>query len=169
MTVSDALNQKLGLTGITFKHNLNKSELFQEAIANDRGRVRLDGPMTSVRLCDQIRRQRSSRLLHRSNLHRPPGERHFMVAWPELRAKCGGKTTCKSTTRTSLKAYFAAWWNSATNAVGICTSGRVCRGDLYAVPYRFVGEYATHAMFAHNMFPKSWAALKTSKANAGQC
>ncbi|MGB1876688.1 MAG: phosphoenolpyruvate carboxykinase (ATP), partial [Rhodospirillaceae bacterium] len=25
----------------------------------------------------------------------------------------------------------------------------------YAVPYRFVGEYATHAMFAHNMFPKS--------------
>ena len=24
----------------------------------------------------------------------------------------------------------------------------------YAVPYRFVGEYATHAFFAHNMFPK---------------
>ena len=24
----------------------------------------------------------------------------------------------------------------------------------YSVPYRFVGEFATHAMFAHNMFPK---------------
>ncbi|MFX8778235.1 phosphoenolpyruvate carboxykinase (ATP), partial [Acinetobacter baumannii] len=24
----------------------------------------------------------------------------------------------------------------------------------FAVPYRFVGEYATHASFAHNMFPK---------------
>ena len=24
----------------------------------------------------------------------------------------------------------------------------------YSVPYRFVGEYAVHAMFAHNMFPK---------------
>mgnify|MGYP001804445687 CR=1 FL=1 len=24
----------------------------------------------------------------------------------------------------------------------------------YAVPYRFVGEFATHAMFVHNMFPK---------------
>jgi phosphoenolpyruvate carboxykinase (ATP) len=24
----------------------------------------------------------------------------------------------------------------------------------FALPYRFVGEYATHAMFAHNMFPK---------------
>jgi Phosphoenolpyruvate carboxykinase (ATP) len=24
----------------------------------------------------------------------------------------------------------------------------------FAVPYRFVGEYATHALFAHNMFPK---------------
>jgi len=25
----------------------------------------------------------------------------------------------------------------------------------YAIPYRFVGEYASHAMFAHNMFPKN--------------
>ena len=25
---------------------------------------------------------------------------------------------------------------------------------VYSVPYRFVGEYAVHAMFAHNMFPK---------------
>jgi len=25
----------------------------------------------------------------------------------------------------------------------------------FAVPYRFVGEYATHAMFVHNMFPKN--------------
>ena len=32
----------------------------------------------------------------------------------------------------------------------------VCAGTdpAYAVPYRFVGEYAVHAMFAHNMFPK---------------
>ena len=29
----------------------------------------------------------------------------------------------------------------------------------YAVPYRFVGEYATHALFAHNMFPKNIAGV----------
>ena len=30
----------------------------------------------------------------------------------------------------------------------------------FAVPYRFVGEYATHAMFAHNMFPKDLKGVK---------
>ena len=30
----------------------------------------------------------------------------------------------------------------------------------YAVPYRFVGEYATHAMFTHNMFPKDLAGVE---------
>ena len=30
----------------------------------------------------------------------------------------------------------------------------------FAVPYRFVGEYATHAMFVHNMFPKNLQGVK---------
>jgi phosphoenolpyruvate carboxykinase (ATP) len=30
----------------------------------------------------------------------------------------------------------------------------------FAMPYRFVGEYATHAMFAHNMFPKDLKGVK---------
>ncbi|MGH7225314.1 MAG: phosphoenolpyruvate carboxykinase (ATP) [Gemmataceae bacterium] len=34
----------------------------------------------------------------------------------------------------------------------------------FAVPYRFVGEYATHAMFAHNMFPKDLPGVKDADA-----
>ncbi len=30
----------------------------------------------------------------------------------------------------------------------------------FAIPYRFVGEYAAHAMFAHNMFPKDLPGVK---------
>ena len=30
----------------------------------------------------------------------------------------------------------------------------------FAVPYRFVGEYAAHAMFVHNMFPKNLQGVK---------
>ena len=46
MNFRDALEQKLGLTSVTYKYNLSKDELFHEAIENDRGRVRLDGPDT---------------------------------------------------------------------------------------------------------------------------
>ncbi len=44
MSVDKWLEQKLGLKGQTYKVNLSKKELFHEAIANDRGRVELDGP-----------------------------------------------------------------------------------------------------------------------------
>ena len=33
----------------------------------------------------------------------------------------------------------------------------------YSVPYRFVGEYAVHAMFAHNMFPKSVEGIENAE------
>ena len=44
MSVDNWLEQKLGLKGQTYKVNLSKKELFHEAIANDRGRVEMDGP-----------------------------------------------------------------------------------------------------------------------------
>ncbi|MFX8696293.1 hypothetical protein ABTM58_19545, partial [Acinetobacter baumannii] len=47
MSASDYANQLeqlLGLKSVSFKYNLSKEELFQEAIRNDRGRVRRDGP-----------------------------------------------------------------------------------------------------------------------------
>ena len=34
----------------------------------------------------------------------------------------------------------------------------------FAVPYRFVGEYATHAMFCHNMFPKGLVGVQNVDA-----
>jgi len=44
MSVDKWLEKKLGLKGLKYKHNLSKNQLFHEAIANDRGRVKLDGP-----------------------------------------------------------------------------------------------------------------------------
>jgi len=34
---------------------------------------------------------------------------------------------------------------------------------FYAIPYRFVGEYAVHAMFAHNMFPKDLKGVRDAE------
>jgi len=45
MELREQLGQ-LGLTEVTFEHNLSKEALFHESIANDRGRTRLGGPFT---------------------------------------------------------------------------------------------------------------------------
>ena len=44
MDYAAALEEKLGLKTVTYKHDLSKEELFEAAIANDRGRIRPDGP-----------------------------------------------------------------------------------------------------------------------------
>ena len=36
--------EALGLKSVTYKYDLSKEDLFHEAIRNDRGRVKKDGP-----------------------------------------------------------------------------------------------------------------------------
>lgn len=158
MTVSDALNQKLGLTGITFKHNLNKSELFQEAIANDRGRVRLDGP-------DDERKAYATKLGVNGPLvyytdptctGRPVSDT-FMVAWPEVEDEVWWKDNLQKYDPDKFEGLLRRVVEFCNQRGGHMYVQDVFAGadPSYAVPYRFVGEYATHAMFAHNMFPKA--------------
>ena len=54
MTLQRVLEQKLGLTDVSYKHNLSKEQLFHEAIANDRGRLRIDGPDDEVLRFDNM-------------------------------------------------------------------------------------------------------------------
>ena len=44
MGIEQDLKQLFGLTSVAYKANLSKEELFHAAIANDRGRIRKDGP-----------------------------------------------------------------------------------------------------------------------------
>ena len=47
------LKTLLGLEGVTYKANLSKEALFAEAIANDRGRVKKDGPSNAQKAYDE--------------------------------------------------------------------------------------------------------------------
>src|SRR5258708_1558604 len=47
MTFQADLEKLFGLKNIDYKYNLSKEELFHEAIKNDRGRVRKEGPSTA--------------------------------------------------------------------------------------------------------------------------
>ncbi len=44
MSLNAALKETLGLDGLEYRHDLGKDALFREALANDRGRIRADGP-----------------------------------------------------------------------------------------------------------------------------
>ena len=157
MELNTALERKLGLKGIGLKYNLPKVRLFEEAIANDRGRVRLDGPDTAQK-CFQTSLGAGGPLVFLTDpacTGRPVADT-FAVAWPEVESEIWWKD--------NLSPYDPERYEGLLQRVVEHVNARgkplyvqdVCVGvdPAYAIPYRFVGEYAVHAMFAHNMFPK---------------
>ena len=157
MELKAALERKLGLKGIDFKHNLPKVRLFEEAIANDRGRVRPQGPDTD-RKCFATRLGVGGPLMFYTDptCTGRPVDDTFAVAWPEVEGEVWWKD--------NLRRYDPDKYEGLLRRVAEHVNARgrplyvqdVYAGTdpAYAVPYRFVGEYAVHAMFAHNMFPK---------------
>ena len=157
MELKAALERKLGLKGIDFKHNLPKVRLFEEAIANDRGRVRPQGPDTD-RKCFATRLGVGGPLMFYTDptCTGRPVDDTFAVAWPEVEGEVWWKD--------NLQRYDPDKYEGLLRRVAEHVNARgrplyvqdVYAGTdpAYAVPYRFVGEYAVHAMFAHNMFPK---------------
>jgi phosphoenolpyruvate carboxykinase (ATP) len=157
------LKALLGLEGVTYKANLSKDDLFAEAIANDRGRVKKDGPSNAQKAF-------ATRLGVRGPLvyYTDPdctGRRTkdtFAVGWPEVDGQVWWKP--------DLQKYDPAKYTGLLKRVVEHLNAK--RATLYvkdvfmgadpefAVPYRFVGEYATHAFFAHNMFPKDLPGVK---------
>jgi phosphoenolpyruvate carboxykinase (ATP) len=158
MDLKNALGQKLGLASVTFKHNLTKDVLFHEAIANDRGRVSLDGP-------DDAQKAYPTKLGVNGPLvyytdptctGRPVNDT-FMVAWPEIDDKVWWKDSLKRFDPDKFGGLLRRVVEYLNQRGSTLYVQDVFAGTdpTYAVPYRFVGEYATHAMFAHNMFPKN--------------
>lgn len=157
MSFQDDLRDLLGIDSVQYKYNLSKEELFHEAIANDRGRIRegggddeqkahatalgVDGPL--VYTTDPTCTGR-------------PVQDTFAVAWPEFEETIWWKKDFKKfdpEKYTGLLARVVEHLNE--KGATLYVKDVYCGNDpAYAAPYRFVGEYATHAMFAHNMFPK---------------
>jgi phosphoenolpyruvate carboxykinase (ATP) len=152
-----ALQKLLGLKNVTYRINLSKEELFRAAIANDRGRVTKDGP-------DDAQKAYPTKLGVKGPLvyytdpsctGRPVADT-FAVAWPEVEERLWWKNDFKRFDPTKYTALLQRVVEHLNRkGATLYVKDVYCGYDpAYAVPYRFVGEYATHAMFAHNMFPK---------------
>jgi phosphoenolpyruvate carboxykinase (ATP) len=157
MSFEADLKSLLGLENVEYKYNLGKDELFHEAIAHDRGRIREDGP-------DDEQKAWPTKLGNGGPLvyytdpscTGRPVQDTFGVAWPEFEDQVWWKSDFQKYDpdhyQGLLKRVVA---HLAAKKATLYVKDVYCGTDPeYANPYRFVGEYATHAMFAHNMFPK---------------
>jgi phosphoenolpyruvate carboxykinase (ATP) len=157
MTFQADLAQLLGLTSVTYKYGLEKDELFHEAIANDRGRVRRDGPSdeqkaypTSLGVDGPLVYYTDPDCTGRRT------KDTFAVAWPEVADTIWFKADLSPYDPEAYQGLLARVVEhlNAKNATLYVKDVFMGSDPTFAVPYRFVGEYATHAMFVHNMFPK---------------
>lgn len=155
MDLATSLKQSLGLENFDYQHNLDKPALFRAALAHDRGRIRPDGP-------DDEPKAYASKLGLEGPLFyysdpsctgRPVNDT-FAVDWPEFKEKIWWKNSFKPFDSKSYDALLARVVEHLNARGGTLYVQDVnCGWDTnYAVPYRFVGEYASHAMFAQNMF-----------------
>lgn len=157
MGYRDELQALFGLSDVEYKADLSKDELFHEAIANDRGRVTEGGP-DDAQKAFPTKLGVDGPLIFYSDptcTGRPVNDT-FAVAHPGTEEKIWWKN--------DLKKFDPAKFDALLKRVGDHLNAKkatlylkdvYCGTDpSYSVPYRFIGEYATHAMFVHNMFPK---------------
>jgi phosphoenolpyruvate carboxykinase (ATP) len=170
MTFSADLEKLFGLSGVSYKYELSKTELFHEAIANDRGRVKRGGP-SNAQKAFPTKLGVNGPLVYYTDPD-CTGRRTkdtFAVKWPEVSDELWFKA--------DLTAYDPDKYQALLKRVVAHLNDKKATlyvKDLFmgsdpdfAVPYRFVGEYATHAMFCHNMFPKGLKGVKDVDARRG--
>jgi phosphoenolpyruvate carboxykinase (ATP) len=155
--------EAIGLKTVTYKYNLSKEELFHEAIANDKGRVRKGGPSNEQKAF-------ATKLGVKGPLmyYTDPdctGRRvkdTYAVAWPEVVDQIWWKADVQQYDPVKYQGLLKRVLEhlNAKKATLYVKDVFVGADPTFAIPYRFVGEYATHAMFAHNMFPKDLKGVK---------
>ena len=169
MNLSVALERQLGLANLRYRHNLSKDALFHEAIRNDRGRVRRGGPDDEPKAY-ATRRGAEGPLVYYSDpgCTGRPVDDTFGVAWPEIEGEIWWKDNFKPFDPERFEALRQRVVHHLNRRGGALYVQDLYVGadPAYAVPYRFVGEYATHAMFAHNMFPKADPGIEDAEGKA---
>ena len=150
-----ALKQQFGLDTVDFHYNLDKAALFNEAIANDRGRVAKGGP-DNAQKAFATKLGADGPLVFYTNPECTgrPVQDTFAVDHPEITDTVWWKQ--------DFKKFDAAKFDALLDRVVAHLNDKQARlyvqdvfcgwDPAYSVPYRFVGEFATHAMFCTNMF-----------------
>ncbi|MDG2217234.1 MAG: phosphoenolpyruvate carboxykinase (ATP) [Acidimicrobiales bacterium] len=156
--VTDQLDAAFGLHGLELRYGLTQDELFHEAIANDRGRVEMDGPNDAQKAFPTSLGV-DGPLVYFSDpacTGRPVADT-FCVDRPATTDRVwwkNGFAKFASDKFDSLLPRVIDHLNAQRRHLYV--TDVFCGWDpTFAEPYRFVGEFATHAYFCNIMFPKN--------------
>lgn len=158
MTFAVDLEKLLGLKDVNYKYNLSKQELFHEAIANDKGRVRKDGPSDEQKAYATVLGDQGPLVYYTDpDCTGRRTKDTYAVKWPEVADDIWFKADLNAYDPDQYQALLKRVVDFVNEKQSTLYVKDVFMGSdsSFAVPYRFVGEYATHAMFADVMFPKN--------------
>ncbi|TAM09202.1 MAG: phosphoenolpyruvate carboxykinase (ATP) [Nevskiaceae bacterium] len=163
MSFEADLKTLFGLDTVTYKYDLGKAELFDAAIAHDRGRIH-QGGATDVQKAFPTKLGKHGPLAYYTDPD-CTGRRvkdTYAVAWPEVADQIWFKDDLNRYDPDKYQVLLKRVVEHCNAKHSTLYVKDVFMGSdpEFAVPYRFVGEYATHALFAHNMFPKDLQGVK---------
>jgi len=149
------LEAQFGLRGVELRINLSKEELFEEAIAHDRGRV-TEGGSDDAQKAFPTKLGVNGPLVYYTDptCTGRPVKDTFGVASPEFEDRIWWKPDFQKFDPAKFDALFDRVVEHLNeNASHLYVKDVYCGSDpSYARPYRLVSEYATHSFFCHNMF-----------------
>ncbi len=151
------LGQAFGLNNVTLKHGLSQDELFQAAIDNDRGHVSSDGDGDEQKAFATALGLEGPLVFYTDpTCTGRPTKDTFAVARPEVEDELWWKPDFQKFDPEKFDGLLPRVIEHLNERNATLYSTDVfCGWDAeFAEPYRFVGEYATHAYFCNIMFPK---------------
>ncbi|HJM99881.1 MAG TPA: phosphoenolpyruvate carboxykinase (ATP) [Acidimicrobiales bacterium] len=156
--IAEALKTQFGINGVSLHYGLSQDELFHAAIANDRGRVSIDGNETEQKAYSTVLGVDGPLVYYSdpSCTGRPVTDT-FAVARPEVENTVWWKDGFAKFDPNAFDQLLPRVVNYLNAKQGdLYVTDVFCGWDPdFAEPYRFVGEYATHAYFCNIMFPKN--------------
>ena len=152
------LNAAFGLHSVEINHGLSQDELFDAAIANDRGIIAEGGPADAQKAYATALGKDGPLIYYTDpTCTGRPTKDTFAVARPSVIDEVWWKPDFQQFDPDAFDALLPrviAHLNER-NAT-LYSTDVFCGWDTdFAEPYRFVGEYATHAYFCNIMFPKN--------------
>ncbi len=161
MDIGQTLQKDWGLSCSTIHHNLGKPELFRAALKYDAGRIRLGGGHQDRKAyATQLGEAGPLIFLTDPECTGRPVDDTFAVAWPEIESDIWWKNSLKRYDPDQYERLLArviAHLNQHNGRLFV-QDVTVGHDASHSIRYRFIGQYATHAYFAHNMFIPSTGA-----------
>lgn len=149
------LTDKLAIEAPELLCNLPKLSLFQAALWGDRGRTRLNGTNDERKAYQTLLKDKGPIVfLTDPECTGRPVNDTFAVAWPEVESDIWWKSSFKRYDPDLYERLLERIVGHINdNCEKLYVIDRLVGQDSdYSVSYKFVGEYATHAIFSMNMF-----------------